>query len=230
MTTIAENIRRISATLKEGVALCAVSKYHPEEQLQEAYNAGQRIFGESHVQELVRKEAVLPKDIQWHFIGHLQTNKVKYIAPFVSLIHSADSVKLINEINKQGIRCGRRIPVLLQLHMAQEETKFGFSIEELRDYLKNGEWRTMQGIEFQGIMTMATNCDDEEQWRKEFRAAKDFFEEVKRDYISTVNSQQSTVINCWSTLSMGMSDDYPIAMQEGSTMVRVGTAIFGSRY
>lgn len=220
MSNISDNLNRIKATLQEGVALCAVSKYHPEEELQEAYDAGQRIFGESHVQELVRKEAALPKDIEWHFIGHLQTNKVKYIAPFVSLIHSADSIKLIREINKQGMKCSRKIPVLLQLHMAQEETKFGFTIDECREFIESDEWKTMEGIEFHGIMTMATNCDDEEQWRKEFRKAKDFFEEVK---------EMNAAFSKWSILSMGMSHDYPIAMAEGSTMVRVGTAIFGSR-
>lgn len=220
MNNISENLNRIKATLREGVALCAVSKYHPETDLQEAYDAGQRIFGESHVQELVRKEAALPKDIEWHFIGHLQTNKVKYIAPFVSLIHSADSVKLIKEINKQGEKCGRRIPVLLQLHMAKEETKFGFTIEECRDFVENGEWKQMKGIEFRGIMTMATNCDDEDQWRQEFREARAFFEDMKPLLSDSCQ---------WDTVSMGMSHDYPIAMSEGSTMVRVGTAIFGAR-
>lgn len=220
MSNISENLNSIKATLQEGVALCAVSKYHPEEELQEAYDAGQRIFGESHVQELVRKEAVLPKDIEWHFIGHLQTNKVKYIAPFVSLIHSADSTKLIREINKQGVKCGRRIPVLLQLHIAQEETKFGFTIQECHEFLMGSEWKEMEGVEFRGIMTMATNCDDEEQWRREFHEAKVFFDEMKA---------QLPASNNWTTLSMGMSHDYPIAVDEGSTMVRVGTAIFGSR-
>jgi len=229
MTNISDNLNRIKATLQEGVALCAVSKYHPEEELQEAYDAGQRIFGESHVQELVRKEEVLPKDIEWHFIGHLQTNKVKYIAPFVSLIHSADSIKLIKEINKQGVKCGRRIPVLLQLHMAQEETKFGFTIEECREFLESGEWKDMEGVAFHGIMTMATNCDDEEQWRMEFRKAKGFFEEVKNLLPAIEGGSSSSVLSQWSILSMGMSHDYSIAMEEGSTMVRVGTAIFGSR-
>lgn len=217
---IKDNLLRIKSTLSQGVDLCAVSKYHPEPELQEAYDAGQRIFGESHVQELVRKEAALPKDIQWHFIGHLQTNKVKYIAPFVSLIHSADSPKLISEINKQGVKCGRRIPVLLQLHMAQEETKFGFTISECREYLQKGEWRDMQGVEFRGIMTMATYCDDPDQWRREFRAAKAFFTEMAPLF----DSQGG-----WNTVSMGMSHDYPVAMEEGATLVRVGTAIFGSR-
>lgn len=232
MSNISDNLNRIKATLKEGVALCAVSKYHPEEELQEAYDAGQRIFGESHVQELVRKEAVLPKDIEWHFIGHLQTNKVKYIAPFVSLIHSADSIKLIREINKQGVKCGRKIPVLLQLHMAQEETKFGFTIEECRDFIESGEWKEMQGIEFHGIMTMATNCDDEEQWRKEFHEAKMFLEELKELTPSPLvisHDPLASLTERTPILSMGMSHDYPIAMEEGSTMVRVGTAIFGSR-
>ena len=208
----------IKATLPEGVALCAVSKYHPEEQLQEAYDAGQRIFGESHVQELVRKEAALPKDIEWHFIGHLQTNKVKYIVPFVSLIHSADSVRLITEIDRQGVKCQRRVPVLLQLHMAQEETKYGFTIDECRDFLVSGKWQELQGVELRGIMTMATNCDDEELWRREFREARRFFEEVKHCFSG------GTPI-----LSMGMSHDYTIAIAEGSNMVRIGTAIFGER-
>ena len=230
MSNISENLNRIKATLQEGVALCAVSKYHPEEELQEAYDAGQRIFGESHVQELVRKEAALPKDIEWHFIGHLQTNKVKYIAPFVSLIHSADSVKLIREINKQGMKCGRRIPVLLQLHMAQEETKFGFTIDECREFLHGDEWKSMEGIEFRGIMTMATNCDDENQWRKEFAEAKAFFEELKQLTPSPFALEPLNPLKPLNPiLSMGMSHDYPIAIEEGSTMVRVGTAIFGSR-
>ena len=177
---VKDNLTQIRSTIADGVRLIAVSKTKPVEDLQEAYEAGQRLFGENKALEMRDKHEVLPKDIEWHFIGHLQTNKVKYIAPFVSLIHSADSIKLIREINKQGVKCNRRIPVLLQLHMAQEETKFGFTIEECREFIESGEWKEMQGIEFHGIMTMATNCDDEEQWRKEFRKAKEFFEEVKQ--------------------------------------------------
>ncbi|MCF0202405.1 MAG: YggS family pyridoxal phosphate-dependent enzyme [Bacteroidaceae bacterium] len=220
---IKHNLDSIKATLSEGVALCAVSKYHPEEELIEAYNARQRIFGESHVQELVRKEAALPKDVEWHFIGHLQTNKVKYIAPFVSLIHSADSVKLIREINRQGERYGRRIPILLQLHLAQEDSKYGFTIEECWRWIESGEYKELNGIDIRGIMTMATYCDDEMQWRSEFRKAKAFYDELKG------NSAFVSSYSSFDIVSMGMSHDYRVAMEEGSTMVRIGTAIFGER-
>ena len=221
MSSIADNLQQIKATLREGVALCAVSKYHPEEQLAQAYDAGQRIFGESHVQELVRKHEALCPDIEWHFIGHLQTNKVKYIAPFVSLIHSGDSPRLIAEVNKQGIRCSRRIPILLQLHIAQEESKYGFTVSECRQWLQGvlanpSDWT---GISIRGVMAMATNCADPQQWRREFREAKAFYDGLK--------SQAELCTP--SILSMGMSHDYQIAMEEGATLVRIGTAIFGER-
>ena len=215
---IGDRIKEIKAQLPYGVDLCAVSKYHPAEMIQEAYDCGQRIFGESHVQELMKKYEILPKDIKWHFIGHLQTNKVKYIAPFVSLIHSVDTAKLLAEINRQGIKCGRRIPCLLQLHVAQEETKFGFTVDELKDYLLNGEWRNMEGIDIQGIMCMATNTDDEERILNDFRTANEFSRFCAERFGDTFR------IRSW-----GMSGDYLLAVCEGSNLVRIGSKIFGER-
>ena len=219
--TIQENIREILSTLPEGVRLVAVSKYHPVEALKEAYDGGQRIFGESKVQEMTAKHEQLPADIQWHFIGHLQTNKVKYIAPYVALIHGVDSYKLLCEINRQGQRVGRIIPCLLQLHVAQEETKFGFSPNECLAMLSEGEWRTLPYVSIRGIMGMASNTDDIEQVRREFATLGKFFSQVKELYFSDKE--------LFCELSMGMSDDYPIAIEEGSTLVRVGSRIFGER-
>lgn len=219
--TIQENIREILSTLPEGVRLVAVSKYHPVEALKEAYDGGQRIFGESKVQEMTAKHEQLPADIQWHFIGHLQTNKVKYIAPYVTLIHGVDSYKLLCEINRQGQRVGRIIPCLLQLHVAQEETKFGFSPDECLAMLSEGEWRTLPYVSIRGIMGMASNTDDIEQVRREFATLGKFFSQVKELYFSDKE--------LFCELSMGMSDDYPIAIEEGSTLVRVGSRIFGER-
>lgn len=219
--TIQENIREILSTLPEGVRLVAVSKYHPVEALKEAYDGGQRIFGESKVQEMTAKHEQLPADIQWHFIGHLQTNKVKYIAPYVALIHGVDSYKLLCEINRQGQRVGRIIPCLLQLHVAQEETKFGFSPDECLAMLSEGEWRTLPYVSIRGIMGMASNTDDIEQVRCEFATLGKFFSQVKELYFSDKE--------LFCELSMGMSDDYPIAIEEGSTLVRVGSRIFGER-
>ena len=218
---IKEEIRRITASLPEGVQLVAVSKYHPEEAIREAYEAGQRVFGESHVQELQRKHEALPKDIEWHFIGHLQTNKVKYIASYVSLIHAVDTPKLLAEISKQGVKHNRRIPCLLQLHVAQEETKFGFSLEEADAFLREGAWQEMTGTEIQGIMCMASLTDDEEQIAREFEMAYTFFRHASHTYFSN----QPSFRKC----SWGMSDDYPIAILHGSTMVRIGSKIFGVR-
>ena len=215
---IGDRIKEIKSKLPDGVDLCAVSKYHPAEMIHEAYDCGQRIFGESHVQELMKKYEILPKDIKWHFIGHLQTNKVKYIAPFVSLIHSVDTPKLLAEINRQGIKCGRRIPCLLQLHVAQEETKFGFTVDELKDYLLNGEWRNMEGIDIQGIMCMATNTDDEERILNDFRTANEFSRFCAERFGDTFR------IRSW-----GMSGDYLLAVREGSNLVRIGSKIFGER-
>ena len=214
-------IRSITSQLPEGTRLVAVSKFHPAEAVRGAYDAGCRIFGESHVQELREKQQILPRDIEWHFIGHLQTNKVKYIAPFVSLIHAIDSPHLLREVEKQAGKCGRIIPCLLQLHVAQEETKFGFTPDECMEFLSEGEWRQMTHVRLSGIMCMATNTDDEEQIRGEFRRAHDFFLKAKEQFFADADS--------FCECSMGMSDDWKIAVSEGSTLIRVGTAIFGPR-
>ena len=218
---ISEKIKEINTSLPEGVRLVAVSKYHPEEAVMEAYAAGQRVFGENLVQELQRKHEALPKDIEWHFIGHLQTNKVKYLAPYVSLIHAVDTPRLLAEISKQGVKCGRRIPCLLQLHVAQEETKFGFTVEEAEAFLREGQWREMDGAELRGVMCMASNVDDEEQIAREFDEAYSFFLRARDTYFS----DQPAFREC----SWGMSDDYPIALRHGSTLVRIGSKIFGPR-
>lgn len=218
---IAENLKTVLASLKPGVALVAVSKFHPVEALQEAYDAGQRVFGESHVQELVAKQEVLPKDIEWHFIGHLQTNKVKYMAPFVSLIHAVDSVKLLKEIDKQAQKCGRVIDVLLQIHVAKEETKFGFTPDEVVDVLEAGEWKTLPNVRVVGLMAMATNTDDEGQIAEEFDTVRQLFARLKERFFAESPD--------FKVLSMGMSGDYLIAQEHGSTMVRVGSMIFGER-
>ena len=211
----------IKAELPEQVRLVAVSKYHPVEMIQEAYDAGQRLFGENHVQEMTQKYALLPKDIEWHFIGHLQTNKVKYIAPFVSLIHSVDSLKLLKEINKQAEKAQRIIPCLLQIHIAKEETKFGFSFDECREMLQQGEWKNLKNVQLCGVMGMGTFTDNVDQVRSEFHSLKDFFDEIKENVFSDNPSFRE--------ISMGMTDDYPIAIEEGSTLIRIGTKIFGKR-
>lgn len=218
---LSEKINKIQKTLPAGVRLVAVSKYHPASLIQEAYDAGQRIFGESHVQELVAKHDALPKDIEWHFIGHLQTNKVKYIAPFVSLIHAVDSERLLIEIDKQAKRSGRTIPVLLQVHVAKETTKFGFTPDELLNFMENGDWRQYTNIHFSGIMCMATNTDDEALIASEFEQAKTLFHRIKEKYFS----DSDTFNEC----SWGMSGDYPIAIEHGSTLIRIGSMIFGER-
>lgn len=215
------HLREVRSRLPEGVCLVAISKYHPVEYLQTAYEEGQRVFGESHEQELRQKVEVLPNDIQWHFIGHLQTNKVKYIAPYVSMIEAVDSLKLLKEIEKQGAKNNRVIDVLLELHIAEEETKYGLTLDACRQLLEEGEWRNMAHVRICGLMMMASYVEDEAQIRQEFRTAHNFFDEVKQRYFaeSPYFTQRS-----W-----GMSHDYPIAVEEGSTMVRVGTAIFGPR-
>ncbi len=218
---IAERLKEVNDTLRDGVKLVAVSKYHPVNELQEAYDAGQRVFGESHVQELVAKNELLPKDIEWHFIGHLQTNKVKYMAPFVSLIHSVDSMKLLKEIDKQAQKAGRVIDCLMQLHIADEETKFGFTPNELKALLSANDWRELKGIRIVGIMAMATNTDNNEQIGREFESVKILFDELKSSVFANEDS--------FKEISMGMSGDYQIAMQHGSTLVRVGSMIFGER-
>ncbi len=221
MSHIQEEIQTIKAGLPESVRLVAVSKFHPIEALQEAYEGGQRIFGESKVQEMTQKYEALPKDIEWHFIGHLQTNKIKYMAPYVALIHGVDSYKLLSEINKQAAKAGRIIPCLLQIHIAQEETKFGFSTDECRTMLEEGNWRQLKNVQIAGVMGMATNTEDEAQIKREFSTLSAFFQEVKETYFREVSS--------FKEISMGMSDDYPIAIEEGSTLIRIGSRIFGAR-
>lgn len=218
---IAEQISRLHQKLPEGVSLLAISKYHPIEALQEAYDAGQRMFGENHIQEMAAKAAALPKDIEWHFTGHVQTNKIKYMAPFVSLIHAVDSFRLLREINKHAAKHERRIDCLLQIHIAQEETKYGLTVDECRQLLANEPWRELQHIRITGLMAMGSNTDDLEQVRKEFRQIKQLFDELKRTYFADDSS--------FCQLSEGMTDDYPIAIEEGSTIVRIGSLIFGER-
>lgn len=218
---IGERIKEIRNELPEGVRLVAVSKFHPNEAIEEAYRAGQRIFGESKVQEMTAKYESLPKDIEWHFIGHLQTNKVKYIVPYVALIHGIDSYKLLAEVDKQAAKAGRRVNCLLQLHIAREETKFGFSFDECRQMLVEGQWRQLQHIRLCGLMGMATNTDNVEQIKEEFRSLSNFFREVKSTWFADDDA--------FCELSMGMSHDYHEAIAEGSTLVRVGSKIFGER-
>ena len=215
------HLHEVLQVLPDGVRLVAISKYHPNEYIEAAYDEGQRIFGESHEQELRQKHLSLPKDIEWHFIGHLQTNKVKYIVPYVSMIEAVDSIKLLREINRQAERCGRVIKVLLELHIAEEATKYGLSLEACRELLEAGEWREMSHVSICGLMMMASLTDDREQIRREMQTARDFFDEVKAKYF---DGEDSFCERSW-----GMSDDYPIALETGTTMVRIGTAIFGPR-
>ena len=221
MYDVKGNLKQVLANLPQGVRLVAISKYHPNEYIEAAYSEGQRIFGESHEQELRQKHESLPKDIRWHFIGHLQTNKVKYIAPYVTMIEAVDSLKLLREIEKQAAKNNRVIDVLLELHIAEEETKYGLTDHALHDLLDNGEWREMKHVRICGLMMMASYVDDEQQIRSEFRHAKLLFDEVKRHYFAS----DDYFCEC----SWGMSHDYLIAVEEGSTMVRIGTTIFGPR-
>lgn len=221
MFDVAKNLHEVLDTLPDGVKLVAISKFHPKEYIEAAYREGQRIFGESHEQELAGKVQSLPKDIEWHFIGHLQTNKVKYIAPYISMIEAVDTVKLLKEINKQAAKHNRVINVLLELHIAEEESKYGFTPDACREFLKNGEWRGLKNVHISGLMMMASNVDDQEQIRKEMTFASNLFEELKAMYFSDDPEFKER--------SWGMSHDYPIAVECHSTMVRVGTAIFGPR-
>lgn len=221
MSHIQEQINEINANLPEHVRLVAVSKFHPIEALEEAYAAGQRIFGESKVQEMTQKQEALPKDIEWHFIGHLQTNKIKYMAPYVALIHGVDSYKLLAEINKQAAKVGRIIPCLLQIHIAKEETKFGFSTDECLQMLEEGNWKSLDHVQIAGVMGMATNTDDEAEISNEFETLSRFFHTLQTQYF-----QERPYFK---EISMGMSDDYPIAIEKGSTLVRIGSKIFGER-
>ena len=218
---IADNLQQVLNELPEGVRLVAVSKFHPNEAIEEAYRSGQRVFGESKVQEMTAKYESLPKDIEWHFIGHLQTNKIKYIVPYVALIHGIDSYKLLVEVNKQAEKAGKVVNCLLQLHIAEEETKFGFSFEECRDMLAEGEWKTLSNIQLCGLMGMATNTDDNEQIEKEFCSLSSFFKEVKDSWFADTEAFRE--------LSMGMSHDNHQAIAAGSTLIRVGSKIFGDR-
>ena len=216
--SVTQQLARVRAELPEGVTLVAVSKTHPAELIREAYDAGQRIFGESRPQELREKYELLPKDIEWHMIGHLQTNKVKYIAPFVQLIHSVDSARLAEAIQAQAARCGRVIDILLEIHVAREETKSGWDPAELRDYLAANPFAAMPNLRVRGVMGIATNTDDEAVIRSDFERLKRCFEELKPAFGETFD-----------TLSMGMSHDFRLAVACGSTMVRVGSLIFGER-
>ena len=218
---VAGKLREVKSNIPEGVTLVAVSKFHPNEYIEAAYAEGQRVFGESHEQELSKKYDTLPKDIQWHFIGHLQTNKVKYIAPYISMVDAVDSLKLLKEINKQAAKHDRVIDVLLELHIAQEATKYGLTIDACRQLLDDGEWRNLNNVRICGLMMMASNTDDENQIRSEFMQAADFFDEVKAKYFA------DSAAFC--QRSWGMSHDYKIAVECRSTMVRVGTTIFGPR-
>ena len=221
MYDVAKNLHEVLRNLPDGVKLVAISKFHPNEYLEAAYREGQRIFGESQVQELSGKVETLPKDIEWHFIGHLQTNKVKYIAPYISMIEAVDSLKLLKEINKQAAKYNRVINVFLELHIAKEETKYGFSPDACREFLENGEWRELKNVHISGLMMMASNVDDRSQIKQEMTLAANLFDELKAKYFA--NDPE------FKERSWGMSHDYDIAVECRSTMVRVGTTIFGPR-
>lgn len=221
MYDVKENLHRVLSSLPDGVRLVAISKYHPNEYIEAAYAEGQRVFGESHEQELRQKHESLPKDIVWHFIGHLQTNKVKYIAPYIDMVEAVDSLRLLREIDKQAARCGRVIDVLLELHIAEETTKYGLTLDDCRQLLAGGEWREMAHVRICGLMMMASLTDDQEQLRREFTTAADFFDEVKAQYFADAP--------WFCERSWGMSDDYLTAVECRSTMVRIGTSIFGPR-
>ena len=221
MGNIAANLKKVLATLPDDVRLVAVSKFHPVEELMEAYDAGQRIFGESHVQELQRKVTEMPTDVAWHFIGHLQTNKVKYIAPYISMIHAVDSMKLLQEIDRQAAKNNRIIDVLLELHIAEEATKYGFSPDDCRELLSNGAWHDLKNVRICGLMMMATYTDDTAQIRREMETAQRLFDEFKREFFA---NEPSFCERSW-----GMSHDYAIAIETGATLVRIGTTIFGER-
>lgn len=218
---IQQNLKEVLADIPQQVRLVAVSKFHPKEAIEAAYTAGQRIFGESKVQELEEKYASLPKDIEWHFIGHLQTNKVKYIAPYIAMIHAVDTYKLLAEIDRQAAKAGRTISCLLEIHIAQEESKYGFSPQECRDMLDEGSWKGLKNIRICGLMGMATYTDDTDQIRNEFKTLHDFFLELKQKHFQDTDS--------FKEISMGMSHDYQLAIEEGSTLVRIGSKIFGER-
>lgn len=219
MSTIGQRINEIKASLPQGVTLVAVSKFHPAESIREAYEDGQREFGESRANELVTKAKELPDDIRWHFIGHLQTNKVRAIIPYVSLIHSIDSERLLRLVDSEASRIGRKVDVLLQVHVAKEETKFGFSPEELKALASSGVLETMNNARIRGVMGMASNVDDETRIKEDFANIATAFSDLRR----------LTCLDSLNTISMGMSHDYRLAIAAGSNMVRIGTTIFGER-
>lgn len=221
MSAIQNHLQTITNELPQGVTLVAVSKYHPASDILEAYHAGQRVFGENLAREMQNKHDILPKDIQWHFIGHLQKNKVKYIAPFVSMIQSVDSIQLLQEIDRQAAKHNRIIPCLLQIHIAQEQTKFGLTFQECLDLLEEGSWRQLTHIRIDGIMGIATHTEDTSLIRKEFQSLNNLFKQVKETYFLNDDN--------FSYKSWGMSDDYQLALQENSNIIRIGSAIFGNR-
>lgn len=219
--SVKENIDKLRESVPENVKIIAVSKFHSTDEIMEAYNDGQILFGESRVQELEVKQPQLPEDIEWHFIGSLQRNKVRFIAPFVDLIHSLDSERLMREINTRAEQNNRIIPCLLQLHVANEETKSGFSPNEARAFLDSGNWKQYTNVQLAGVMGMATYTDDKAQVRSEFKMIKSIFDELKNKHFASDDA--------FKEVSMGMSGDYSIAIEEGATIIRVGTLIFGSR-
>jgi pyridoxal phosphate enzyme (YggS family) len=221
MTSIELNIKNLREQIPPEVKLVAVSKTKPVSDILEAYNAGQRIFGENRVQELLKKKDSLPSDIEWHLIGHLQTNKVKYVIPFISMIQSVDTYKLLGVINNEALKTNRMVSCLLQLHIASEETKYGFSMQELEEMLNDEVFKTFRNVRLCGVMGMATYTDDEAKVKSEFAYLADCFNKLRRSYF--INDQH------FNEISMGMSGDYPIAISEGSTMIRIGSLIFGER-
>ena len=220
--SVAENLNKIKSTLPAGVRLVAVSKTKPESDIMEAYNAGHRIFGENHAQEMKQKHADLPADIEWHFIGHLQTNKIKYIVDYVKLIHSIDSANLLQAVNKEAAKHGVVVDCLLQFFIATEETKFGMNLDEARQLLESDEFKAMQNVRICGVMGIGSLTDDKDQTNREFTHLKQIFDTLKTDYFAANNE--------FKEISMGMSGDYQLAIAHGSTMVRVGSSIFGQRY
>lgn len=220
--SITDNLKTLKAEIESvNVRLVAVSKTKPNEDILEAYQSGQRIFGENQVQELVEKHEALPKDIEWHLVGHLQTNKVKYIAPFISLIHSVDSLKLLTEINKQAAKNNRIIDCLLQIYIADEETKYGLGFDEAIELLESQEYQELKNIRIVGLMGIATNTENQKQIKEEFYELKTLFDGIKVSYFKNEDS--------FKEISMGMSSDYKIAIEQGSTLVRIGSDIFGKR-
>lgn len=219
--SLQSNLSTIKSTIPPHVRLIAVSKTKPVEAIQSLYDAGQRAFGENRAQELIEKQPLLPQDIEWHFIGHLQTNKVKYIVPFVSMIQSVDSLKLLSEISREAQKCGRIIDCLLEMYIATEESKFGLDLHECESLLHSQEYKNLQNISICGLMGMATFSDDMEKVRSEFKTLKSYFDIIKKNYFAETPS--------FKEISMGMSGDYLIAIEEGSTIVRIGTALFGDR-